>query len=612
MENSRYKDKTYIGTGGMALVYKAYDEVLGRHVAIKELAEQLCDNAEVRKMFLDEARKMAQVGHQNVVRVYDVIDGEVPTILMEYMSGGSLASQMGASGLPATTVIPLIEQVVNGLKAVHDAGVIHRDVKPENILEHEGCYKITDFGLAMSGEEDVLPFVTNKYAAPEVLSNPGNIRANSDIYSVGIMAIELLLGSSNFEAAVKEALESDSQELQLSAISGSSQAFWQQWVGGRATLPPLNTLDDAISPEFAAFLARLTARDQSARPQDCATLLQELESIKQVEGLRATAATEYNPKMKRQLDKMKTGQEEAAPVKKKSPLWFRLILGVGVFILVAFGLLLFLAGREGGSQHLEVVTNPPGATVTVNGQALESGATPTAFESNWGDTVVFQLPGADAVEVVLAEDMPGLSATESGLTLQVELPVTTPEEPPVADSAAPPSILNSAEAAQYLQAHLPQAEPLVVSLDGFRPTDKGYSIEVKTPLNYQIHSERPGHLLALHLGSDDVLTLIYPSPRGKAPLLAAAGTVSVGSELDLMTMEPLGMEWMVFVVVEQLPPLPVVRGAQPAGDWGLRFPFGGQDSPGRDMVLWLEKLVQNGTASSAIIPVEVVYRLSDS
>ena len=85
---------------------------------------------------------------------------------MEYMSGGSLATRMGTDPLPTEVVLRITRQVAEGLQAIHDAGLVHRDVKPENILEEAGNYKITDFGVAMTGDEDALPFVTNKYAAP--------------------------------------------------------------------------------------------------------------------------------------------------------------------------------------------------------------------------------------------------------------------------------------------------------------------------------------------------------------------------------------------------------------------------------------------------------------
>jgi serine/threonine-protein kinase len=98
--NTRYSGKTYVGSGGMASVYRAFDEVLRRTVAIKELTEQLRGNADVRSLFLKEARKMAAVRHQNVVQVYDVSDeGDIPTIIMEYLEGGSIASKLGRGPL---------------------------------------------------------------------------------------------------------------------------------------------------------------------------------------------------------------------------------------------------------------------------------------------------------------------------------------------------------------------------------------------------------------------------------------------------------------------------------------------------------------------------------
>ena len=230
MNDSRYVEKNYVGSGGMASVYKAFDTTLRRHVAIKEMTEQFLENENVRNLFLSEARKMASVRHQNVVQVYDIIDNtENPTILMEYMSGGSLATRMGTDPLPTEVVLRIIRQVAEGLKAIHDVGLIHRDVKPENILEEAGNYKITDFGVAVTGDEDAVPFVTNKYAAPEVLIDPHQISAASDLYSLGIMAVEMILGPREFELMIREAIEQD-DELQLPAIKDSAQAFWQRWV----------------------------------------------------------------------------------------------------------------------------------------------------------------------------------------------------------------------------------------------------------------------------------------------------------------------------------------------------------------------------------------------
>jgi serine/threonine-protein kinase len=110
MNNARYENKTYIGSGGMASVYKAFDAVLEREVAIKEMAEQLRGNQEIRDLFLREAKKMASIKNQNVVQVYDVSDeGNVPTIIMEYMGGGNLAARMGVGSLAAEDVLKIVK-----------------------------------------------------------------------------------------------------------------------------------------------------------------------------------------------------------------------------------------------------------------------------------------------------------------------------------------------------------------------------------------------------------------------------------------------------------------------------------------------------------------------
>lgn len=585
MENSRFKDKTYIGSGGTALFYKAYDQTACREVFIKELDQHLRDNQKVRDMFLDEARKMARVEDcPNVVCVYEILDEEVPTIIME-LAGASpnLTTRLGVGGLPTSEVVCILEHVIAGLKKIHDAGMIHRDIKPENILEHNGIYKITGFGVATSGEEDTLPFVNSKYAAPEALNDPSKIRANSDIYSLGMMATELLLGSRRFEEMVIEALESEKLQLQHQAFQGGAQILWQRWVCGNANLPPLHTLDDAISPELSAFLVRLTNRDLHTRPQDCDALKEDLNTVKRIEGLRLIEPDTSTI---------------APPLKEKQPLWFKLTLSMGILLLLGVAILLMVPTRF----HMDLVTNPPGATVTVNGQLLEDDPTPTWFKGKWGDTVVLQMQGGEPVGVVLAQDMEGLTQTEDGWKIEIGLGNTV---------AGETTIMNSSEAAQYLRTHLSETNPLTVSLDGFVLKDDGYSVKVGTSLNYQIQSNRPGYLIALHLGSNDVLTVIYPSPVGGTPVLTSQGTASVGHELNLAATEPLGTDRMVFVVVDKLPTLPVIHGAQAAGAWGLRFPFGGENSPGRDLILWLQELVTSTKASSAIVQIEIVNKLSE-
>lgn len=597
MSNARYENKTYIGSGGMASVYKAFDATLERDVAIKEMAEQLRGNQEIRDLFLREARKMASIKNQNVVQVYDVSEeGNIPTIIMEYMGGGNLAARMGVGSLAAEEVLNIVKQVTLGLQAIHAKGLVHRDVKPENILADDGAYKITDFGVAMSGEEDSLPFVTNKYAAPEVLIEPDKIGPSSDIYSLGIMAVELLLGPRKFEEVVRETIERD-QQLQLPAIKDSAQVFWQHWVASSAELPELYTLESSISVEVSNFIARITKRVPAERIQDCQTLLAELDEVIKLGGLRATAPTAHDPKMKRRLDKIQAEREKGAVPNedKKRSVWFKISMGTGALLLMALVALVLMP--TGPSRfHLDVVSEPAGALIMVNGSELSGDPTRTWFNGAWGDTVVLQREGSEPLEFVLSENMEGLTETDKGFRLEVAL-------------QTPLSIRTSAEAAAILGDRLPRSWPMSVSIDGFDPPSESGDatvVPLHTLLNFQIQAERGGSLALIHLGSDDALTMIYPNPNGAAPQLSAQTMSSVGSEINLITQEPVGTEWFVFVLAEEMLVPPPISGAQQIGDWATFYLFGGEESPGRSLTLWLLDIMQDTEASNVIIEIAVV------
>ena len=593
MKDSRYRGKSYIGSGGMASVYKAFDQTLERDVAIKEMAEQLRGNADVLDLFLREARKMASVRHINVVQVYDIIEGgEVPTIIMEFMGGGSLASRLGPGRLPEEEVLDVLQQVVAGLSAIHDAGLVHRDIKPENILEEKGVYKITDFGVAMSGDEDTLPFVTSKYAAPEVLVAPEQIGPRSDLYSLGIMAMELLLGPRRFAEVVRDAIEGQ-QQAQLPAIKDSTQAFWQQWVASSAELPPLNDVDSSVSPAMGTLLKDLTRRDQTARIRDSATLLGRLADLMRHDRQRVLAPTEYEPKIKRRVEAAKKGSTApAVATKRKSPLWFKAVIGFGALLFVGIAALMLMPDPTVARFRLEVVTDPPGASLAVNGTQVEGGVTPVSLDASYGDVLVLRVDGIEPTQVVLSEGMEGLSTTDQGLRLHAVLPVPT-------------GIATSAAAAAMLSEHLPRSWTLGATLKG-AAADGTPRVAVGSPLVFSVTSERPGTLLMAHLGADDTLSLIYPSPGGASPKVTDSKSTSVGADIGLVANEPTGLEWLVFLVsAEPLSP-PEIAGREVVEGKVTRYAFGPGESAGGEFIRWLVDSFEKADVASAIVPIEVV------
>ena len=197
----RYEIVRPLGHGAMAVVDLAHDVELDRPVALKRLAENLSRDEEVRRRFLREGRLAARLSHPNVVRVYDVgEEGGRPFIAMEYVDGETLAELIARRGpVPAAEAAELGVQACAGLAAAHAAGLVHRDVKPQNLLlGRNGALKLGDFGIALGVEGTRLTVAgtvlgTAGYLAPEQARGE-QVTAAADIYALGAVLCELLTG----------------------------------------------------------------------------------------------------------------------------------------------------------------------------------------------------------------------------------------------------------------------------------------------------------------------------------------------------------------------------------------------------------------------------------
>ncbi len=204
----RYEILGMLGKGGMGAVYRAYDHLLGRHVAYKVLGEALASNPEARDSLLHEARAAAQLNHPNVITIYDLgVDGGETFISMELVEGESYQSLLrGRTFLSIEEALHWLVSVSQGLDHAHSRGIVHRDLKPSNVLlAVDRRVKILDFGLARradNGEnsEGALGHSmsgTPKYIPPEAIQG-GIIDARSDVYSLGATLYELLTGKAPF------------------------------------------------------------------------------------------------------------------------------------------------------------------------------------------------------------------------------------------------------------------------------------------------------------------------------------------------------------------------------------------------------------------------------
>lgn len=205
---SRYRGPQQIGRGGMGDIYRATDSLLGRAVAIKVLAARYAQDDAVRQRFTREALAAARLsGQSNIVTIFDVGEhNERPYIVMEYLSGGSLDDVLRSGGAQAPEqVFTWLDQIGRALDAAHAEGVVHRDVKPANLLlDREGNVHVADFGIASAAGMDSLTMTgtvlgTAGYLSPEQAQGERATPA-SDRYGLGVVAYELLTGSRPFEA----------------------------------------------------------------------------------------------------------------------------------------------------------------------------------------------------------------------------------------------------------------------------------------------------------------------------------------------------------------------------------------------------------------------------
>jgi eukaryotic-like serine/threonine-protein kinase len=264
--DGRYEVLSRIGTGGMADVYLARDQLLGRQVAVKLLHHRFAEDQEFVERFRREASSAAGLSHPNVVAIFDrgEWDGTY-YIAMEYLPGRSLKAVVREQGpLHPAAAIDIVIQILQAARFAHRRGVIHRDLKPHNvILDEEGRAKVTDFGIARAGASDMTLtgsiMGTAQYLSPEQAQGHA-VSAASDIYAVGIVLYELLTGSVPFdgETAVTIALK------QVSAAP-----------------PPPSVLNPAVGPELDAVVLRALAKDPAQRFADAEEFIAALGHVRQ-------------------------------------------------------------------------------------------------------------------------------------------------------------------------------------------------------------------------------------------------------------------------------------------------------------------------------------------
>ena len=267
--DGRYRVGPRIARGGMASVYEATDIRLDRPVAVKVMHPGMGDDEEFAARFVREARAAARLSHPNVVSVYD--QGEecgTVYLAMEHVPGHTLRDVIRKeSPMPPARALALLEPVLSALAAAHRAGLIHRDVKPENVLiADDGRVKVADFGLAKAVSADTQHTATGgvligtvSYLAPELVVD-GRADARADVYAAGVVLYELLTGSKPHEG------------------ESPIQVAYKHV---HADVPPPSERVPELPAYVDALVARATARDRGLRPADAAVLLHQVHRVSQ-------------------------------------------------------------------------------------------------------------------------------------------------------------------------------------------------------------------------------------------------------------------------------------------------------------------------------------------
>ena len=260
--DGRYEVRERIAAGGMATVYVAFDRRLERHVAVKVMHTTLGSQSERHEFasrFRREAKAAARLTHPGMVRVYDQgTDGEISYLTMEYVDGGNLRAYLTREGtLPVGEALSITESVLDALAAAHRQNLVHRDVKPENVLlDEDKRPRLADFGLARAVTEVTSTSTgtllgTVAYLAPELVQN-GDADSRSDIYAVGVLLFEMLTGRQPFTGS--------------SAIDVAARHVHED-------VPAPSTFVTWLPAEIDDLVARLTARQPVARPADATMAL---------------------------------------------------------------------------------------------------------------------------------------------------------------------------------------------------------------------------------------------------------------------------------------------------------------------------------------------------
>lgn len=345
----RYEVGEVIGTGGMGQVRAGHDTKLDRPVAIKLLRRELVEQPDLKARFESEAKAAARITHPNVVGVFDTGEHEeVPYIVMELLSGRTLADEVGEGPLEVERVKRIGLEILSALEASHHQGILHRDLKPGNVLlAKDGSVKVADFGVAkiIEGMDITMAGTmigTPSYLAPERV-NGESATTSSDVYSVGVVLYELLSGQRPFEADTPLGL--------LRAIQHDEPT-------------PLSVVCPQLDPSVAAAVKKAMAKDPAERYRKAREMLADLGVVPAAEALDSTQVMQVAGPETKVIDAPTTARLPARPAWRRLSKRNRLGVAIGALVVLVFLVSLIRSDPDAsevpaGGQTTETSLAPP-------------------------------------------------------------------------------------------------------------------------------------------------------------------------------------------------------------------------------------------------------------